>query len=357
MKPKLPPSCYVKSKKYGYVVFRPKVKSKPWLEHDAGGFLKPPIPLGKLSDGYEKIYKSYQIAKQVLEPNAAQVNTLHWIWARFKESRQFKQLAATTQKRYAVAEAVLSHDIKIQRKPATFGDLRPEQLKRPMVIRLMDKRLSMYKDKGRQGESMVNYEIRVLSSAITWALNYVDDIGVTVNPIINIPKFRENKEGRYVTDAEYMGQLKRAPGYLPAFMEVCYLCAARQIEIRHIKKSHVHGDKLLIERRKGSNDNYIKITPRLQAAIEWALRYGATSSGWLFNDANGAQISQEGVKSAMSRLKAKMKSEGMEKDYWSLHLLKHKGQTDSKDKGITGHASEEMKRLYDHEITEHDAVK
>lgn len=357
MKHRLPPSCYVKDKKRGYVVFRPKVKSKPWLEHDKNGFLKPPIPLGKVSDGYNSLYSKYKNACKILEPNNTDINSLSWISDNFQKSNQFKKLTKETRDRYETASKVLSHEIKINGNVAEFGDLKISQIKRPMIIRLMDKRLTSYKDRGLKGESMINYEIRYLSSATTWALNYIDNVGITTNPFKGIPKFKEVAAKRYVTDDEYELQLGFASSYLPAFFEVCYLCATRQIEARHLRKSDVVGDLLVIERRKGSQDNAIKMSERLKAAVQWALENCAPSSPWLFTDRNGKQITRHGLQSNMSRLKAKMKSQGMDDSYWNLHALKHKGKTDSDDDNITGHLTESMKSRYDHSLKVHDAVR
>jgi len=63
------------------------------------------------------------------------------------------------------------------------------------------------------------------------------------------------------------------------------------------------------------------------------------------------------VDSAMQRLKKKMLDADKENMYWSIKLLKSKGISDSEDKSIAGHVSEQMKELYDTKINRVRAAK
>lgn len=52
----------------------------------------------------------------------------------------------------------------------------------------------------------------------------------------------------------------------------------------------------------------------------------------------------------MQRLKRKMAKKGLDDVYWSLHKLKSKGISDSKDKTIAGHKTEAMRQKYNTKI-------
>ena len=64
------------------------------------------------------------------------------------------------------------------------------------------------------------------------------------------------------------------------------------------------------------------------------------------NQVQEKKITQNTLQTAMRRLKKKMIERGLENIYWTAHDLKRKGISDSKDKGIGGHRSEQMKAQY-----------
>ena len=352
---KLPKYCHVKNKKSGLVVYRPRVKSESGLDFDKNGFLRPPITLGYLSDGEEELYKKYLIAVESL--NTLDARSLYSYADKFFKSERFIQFTPKSQSNYLTAKSVLKHPIQVNGKPAELGDLNIAKLNRPLLNNLRDRRLTSYRERGLHGGAMVNFELKLLSNIVSWAINYDELSGVVANPVIGLSKCKEGTQDRLVTDKEYQTQLEIATGYLPEFFEATYLTAARKMEIRELKKKNITDEGIEIERRKGSKKNIIAWTPRLRAAIDTALSKSPAKSPYVFTDRNGSMISDEGIKSAMSRLKKKMKDQGLEEVYWSMHLLKHKGVTDSENKEIAGHKNPRMKALYDKSIPVIGAVK
>ncbi len=339
----LPPNCIID--KGIYIRFHKMINGVRY--NYSVGTVKQPI---------EDIYAKYQEIIRKIK-NKPVKNTLHWLSGKFQESSEFKELSKNTQPRYLTASKVLNHEIVINNNDDVLGNMPIADLKKPFVQKLMKARLKMYKNKGKKGESAVNYEIAYISSMITWGVNYENELEIAVNPLIGIKKLKAPKNQRYVTHDEYSKQLNLAPPNLQAFFEVAYLCACRSIEVRNLRESDDLGDKLLIRRTKGSKHTYITITPRLRLAIDKAKALRPIpkiiefkQDRFIFTNQNGYQIKAEGLKSAMSRLKKKVGA-----GFWNLHLLKSKGLSDSKDKDIAG-LTESMKKRYNTKIQEHKAV-
>lgn len=339
----LPPNCHID--KGFYVRFQKQIKG-----------VKYNYQVGTTRQSIDQIWSSYQSIIRIIE-NKPDKNTLLWLSGKFQQSPKFKGLSKNTQPRYLVAARILDHGLKINNIESKLGMLLLTDISKPFIQELMQKRLEQYKASGKKGESAVNYEVAYLSSMVTWGLNFVSGLPIAVNPLIGIEMLKAPKNTRYVTHAEYSSQLNQASSLLQAFFEVAYLCACRSIEVRNLRESDDLGDKLLIKRTKGSKHTYITITSRLRLAIDKAksLRPRAkitilNDDKFIFTNQSGYEIKAEGLKSAMSRLKKKVGD-----DFWSMHLLKSKGISDSKDKDIAG-LTESMKKRYNTKIETHEAV-
>lgn len=350
-----------------YVIYRPRIPAEQQHIHpiDKHGFLKPAIKLGKTSDPHEAILRRYLAAKAELDAaRESGLNTLSWLSSRYQESRQFKELAPSTQKHYQAAAKVLDHPIKKRNKDATLGDLLATEMSKPIMQAVVEKRLADMKARKLKGEAAVNYESRYVSSMLAWGCNYVPEIGITDNPLRGLKRVKEPRNTRYVTDTEYNIQRNIAGGYLPIYFELAYLCAGRKGEVRELRESDVLDEGLRLRRTKGSKHNIVLWTPRLRAAVDAAramrvqpkiVKLGDDPT--LLTDRNGQKISDEGVKSAMSRLKKTMVEEGLGDTFWSLHLLKHKGMTDAENKDLGGHKNQAIKDSYNHELDKIKPVK
>jgi len=58
----------------------------------------------------------------------------------------------------------------------------------------------------------------------------------------------------------------------------------------------------------------------------------------------------------MSIVSFKELQKGFGDIYWSMHMLKHKGMTDAKDKDVAG-LSEQNKKIYDHSKPTNEPVR
>ncbi len=339
----------------GRIVYRPRVPQelRGKIKTDKGGFCTP-IKLGVVGDPDDKIIRAYVAAKQQFEiEKEPDKNTLNWLRAEFEKSTAFTDLAPKTQTQYSqFLTALLSHPIKSAGKEKTLGSLLVSQITSPLLRRVADKRLKNMKEEGKKGTVYINRQLAALSSAFSWGLQYIDGLGITANPCVGIKRFKEAPKKRYVTDKEYAKQYEIAgtvADYLPVLFEHAYLLASRGIEVRALKISDVTEEGYEVNRRKGSESNTIQWSDRLRAAYEAALtlhRKRKVSSVYLITSTKGGKLSERALQSAMQRLKKKMAENGLD-GFWTLHDLKRKGITDSENKGIGGHKTEEMRRRYD----------
>jgi integrase len=339
----LPPNCHIDKGKF--VRFQKQIKGKRYN-----------INLGHLNQGIDTIYSRYREALRLID-NKPKINTFYWLINKFINSEKFKNLANGTQSKYITSKRVLEQQIKLNGIYIPLGQLEIKLITKPFMHEIMDKRLSDYKDRNLKGEAMINYEVALLSSAISWGLNHVSKLDLMINPLAGIEKLKAPVNERYVTHAEYTKQYNLSSPLLRAFFEVCYLCACRSIEVRNLTDKSIEGDKLLVKRTKGSKHTYIMISPRLKLALDSAksLRKQAKISRidnnqHIFVDSKGYQLKRGYFKNEMAKLKRLMGAE-----YWTAHQLKSKGLTDAKDKNMAG-LTEAMKKRYI-KFNTHEAVE
>ncbi|MBL8268543.1 MAG: hypothetical protein JNL55_19285 [Steroidobacter sp.] len=164
-----------------------------------------------------------------------------------------------------------------------------------------------------------------------------------------------------------------SPPYLWPLLEIKYLCRMRSIEVVRLTEAHASDSGLYISRAKGSNDNIVKWTPRLKAAWEAALAVKAKTLArrtnrrrpipirpeqrFIFISESGTPLTRAGLDNAWQDLiHAAMDAEVIAREQrFTLHGLKHRGVTDTKGKRAdkkeaSGHKTEAMLDLYDHEV-------
>ncbi len=345
----------------GTLQYRPYIKKKErhdGIKTDKGGFLKPPISIGKLGDDPDHIYQAYLIAKeQIKKQETGTKGQIGWIVSEYMKSAKWKQKAPSSQKRDQNLCKIINHPIKINGKQETLAELHLSALDKPIINAIAQKRLENYKKAGKKGEVQVNREITFLTSAISWALNNVPNLGIHINPLKGREKFVEPKNERYVSHQEYEIQYNLASDirpYLQAIFEITYLTATRGVEVLDIKLSDCTEEGIRIHRRKGSRDNIITWSSRLRKAYDQALKEHDKHKirpidPYLIIGASSGQMAKGTLNAVMQELKREMTKKGLENIFWSLHKLKSKGMTDAKNKDISG-LSEAMKRHYNKEI-------
>lgn len=355
----------------GRIVWRPRVpaEDRSVIDVDSHGFLKPPVRLGSAKDSEERILSAYLSAKTSLTARTgADKHTLKWIVDQYLNSSQFRALASTTHHRTKSLVKVLEHPITANGKSITFGDLSIISITKPMVRRLADKRLENMIDNGHKGTSTINQEISLLHSAARWAIEHIDNLGITDSPF-KVKKFKVDENERYVTDEEYDVQYQIAAEvseYLPFFFELTYLIASRGIETLDLKTSHIDPDPInggiFVTRRKGSKNNFIEWTDRLYKAYQAAVRMLKNHNAYgkdvpLIISSTGHKLSMSGLRTALHRLKDTMEERGLKDTFWTLHLLKSKGVSDAESDHIAGHKTESMRNKYKTKIERHKAAR
>lgn len=352
----------------GRIVYRPYIKKSERhskIEIDKKGFLKPPIKLGKPGDDPDMIMRAYLAAKkQILCQDMLVKGTLGYIVQEYLNSRHYRKKPASSQKRNRNLMRILEQKIKINNKPAKLSDLNVRDLEKPLMNSIAEKRLAMYKSNGKKGEVQVNREVTFVSASISWAINYIPNLGLHENPLLGIKKIDEPKNERHVTDEEYAIQYQIAgevAPYLQPVFELTYLMGLRGIETLKLRLSDCTEEGIRTHRKKGSKDNIIKWSTRLKAAYDQAIQLHKNHkileiNPHLIIGDSGGEMPKSTLDDAVQRLKKTMESKGLADVYWSLHKLKSKAQGDAKDKDISG-LSEAMKRHYDNKVNTNDPVR
>lgn len=355
----------------GRIVYRPYIKKSELhnvSEVDKGGFLKPPISLGKVGEHPDVIMKNYLAAKSQIagEHKLIKKNTLGYIIKKYENSSCYLELAVSSQIRNKNLRKILvNFPIKINGIQDTLQNLPASNISKQLFRKIADKRLKNYRKNGKEGRVQVNREITFISSALSWATESLEDIPFKQNPLLKFKKFKEPENDVYVTDEQYDTQYEEAENiadYLQPVFELTYLVASRGIETLDIKLSDCLEEGILVRRRKGSIDNIIEWSDRLKAAYDAALLRHKEfdvlpEDPYLIIGSSGGQLPKSTLDSAMQRLNKHMKKEGKGDKRWTMHNLKSKGITDSEDKHIGGHKTEAMRIKYQKLIKMHKAVK
>lgn len=342
----------------GRIIYRPRLTGDlKGIKHptDKNGFIKPPIKLGKAGDAPDDIMEAYLAAKQSLQHEEKMNHRcLAYISQQYQQSEDFCSNAPKTQTDYRLfADAILSHEIELDGKPATLGDLSIEELTRPDLNAIREQRLKQYKARNKKGTVAINRQISYLQTMIKWGLNYMPELPNMANPIEGIKKFKEEANKRYVTHEELEIQCREAAkfsDYLPIVIRLSYLLGTRGVETINTRESHLLEEGIDVDRRKGSKDNIIKWSPALRAEVANAKalsRLGMISplDPYLVTNTRGDAISQSALQSAMQKLKKEMIAAGLGEYFFTLHKTKSKAQSDSDDEDISG-LSPAMKKRY-----------
>ena len=94
----------------------------------------------------------------------------------------------------------------------------------------------------------------------------------------------------------------RPQKYLPLFMELAYLLYARKIEVLDLRRDDLLPEGVRMRRRKGSKDNVIRWSARLELAVNTALALPSTiGSMYLLHDRQGQPIKSSTLDTAWQR--------------------------------------------------------
>lgn len=230
-----------------------------------------------------------------------------------------------------------------------------------------------------------NHMLRYLRRAFSWGVRF----GLCkTNPAKGVKQAKERARNGMpsrqaflaaVTYARKHGAITAHAGgsvapYLWAVMVIIYACRLRGIEAATLSDANHGKEGVIANRRKGSLDNIMKWSPALQSAVDALLEIRAAA--WkrhkldnvipirpedrpLVVSESGRELNKSSLETAWQRLMDRMIADGKlaEEDRFTLHGIKHRALTDSKDKDAAGHKTEAMRRHYDHELKEFDAAE
>lgn len=287
------------------------------------------IKLCKLDVPISEVWLRYE------EHQSETVKNLSWLLKEYSISDEFKENSASTIKyQTAFINKISQYPMK---NGQTFGSVRLNSIT-PGALR-------KYLDARREDGAPVsgNREVALISVAWNWAKER--DYIFLLNPCTDVKPNKEQPRERYVTDEEYDAVYTMAPYYLKPAMELAYLCRMRRTEILTAKKSQILDEGFDTLRIKKSKDAVTRWSERLKKAVDYQV--GNIGSVYVIHDKKGQKITIEAFKSAWTRLKKKMKQEGIEP--FNFHDLKAKGVSDFEgDKlAASGHKDPKMMAVYD----------
>lgn len=298
--------------------------------------------------------------------------TVEWLSKLYHDGAKFKALAKTTR-----ADYEYSRDVLLSQRTAdggNVGSLVANRIRTHHLQKLVDRIAA---------EGTPTKAAKVLRYArllFSWGLRRGH---VLQNPGKGLEAPQERRRQRLPDQQAYLALLSfaidgaarvsrtegsQAP-YLPLVMELGYLCRLRGIETLTLVEAQGTPEGLRINRRKGSRDNVVEWTPRLRAAWNSALAYRKAvierttriepirpEDRRLILAESGEPLTKSGLDSAWQRLVHAAIREAVitPEQRFSLHDLKRKGGTDTKDTkaekqdalGVT----EQMMKTYDKSV-------
>lgn len=286
------------------------------------------IKLCKLDVPISEVWLRYE------EHQSETVKNLTWLLNEYSLSEEFKANSkATIKYQSALIRKITDYPMK---NGHIFGSVRLNCIT-PGALR-------KYLDSRRNDGAPVagNRELAFISVAWNWARER--DYVLITNPCSNVKPNKEKPRERYITDDEYDAVYALAPSYLKPAMELAYLCRMRRTEILTSKKSQILEEGFDTIRIKGSKDAVTRWSERLKKAVDY--KASEIGSVYIIHDRKGQKIGIEAFKSAWTRLKNKMKQEGIEP--FNFHDLKAKGVSDFEgDKlAASGHKDSKMLAVY-----------
>jgi len=271
--------------------------------------------------------------------------TLRWLCAKYLECPAFMAKHPATKAEYQrchrqILAAKLANG-------AVFGDVAVHSITPGTIVKYRDKR-------GEKARVRANREIAYLSIVFSWA--YERDM-VKLNPVKGVKRLPEAPRTRYVEDWEYEAVHCRAltkvkATYLAPAMELAYLMRLRPVEVRTLQKSDCTPEGVRARRRKGSREQIVEWSARLQAAIAAADTPSPIGSIYVLHDRRGQPITQSAFDSAWGTLMNECLSSGDLIERFHFHDLKAKGVSDfdgDKQKAA-GHKSPQMAAVYDRKV-------
>lgn len=164
-----------------------------------------------------------------------------------------------------------------------------------------------------------------------------------INPVISVPRYREAKRDRYLTDTEFWAIRDKARAKLQIIMDVAYYTSQRIGDVLKIHMSDLHEDGILVVQQKTGKAVKVEWSPELRRAVELAKKDGGPVRGlYLF----GARLSYYTVRDWWREAATKAGVADTR-----LHDLRAKGLTEADKQGLdaqtlAGHTDRRMTERY-----------
>lgn len=269
----LPKGVEIKNGKYQYRHYiSVSQRENTSIPHDSQGRTKRVILCATKATDSE-FYSALAEARRYFEMQEdAEYLSLSWLYKKWTShvptgkmsgTRAYQGLEKSTQKRYDTASKILEYPVTDTVTKKKLGNLRADQITTPNLRKILDQR---YLE--GVGTSNLNNELAMLGSMFKFAKQYLPELGIHTSPTRGLEKFKTNTSTRYVTDEEYKIQYNIAcqvsRSYLPDYMELTYLLAARGCEVSNLKIGAATDQGVVVTRTKGSLDTGIRWTKRLK---------------------------------------------------------------------------------------------
>jgi hypothetical protein len=157
----------------------------------------------------------------------------------------------------------------------------------------------MLEQRKREGAAVAgNRERAALASACNFGMRqgWLD-----FNPCLGVRRNKERPSKRYVTHEELEPQLDRAPMPLYHLLAAAYLTAARQTELREMKKDQLLKEGVRIIETKTGKERLVKWSPTLRKIFVAACE--RSTNDYVFVTAKGLPWGEWALQSAMRRFK------------------------------------------------------
>ncbi|MGW8277037.1 site-specific integrase [Xanthomonas axonopodis] len=312
--------------------------------------------------------------------------TLRYLFDRFHESLEFKELATDTQddyKRYANSIADY-----LRKDGSKLGSVQVDRITTPVIQRLVEVFAMGRLANGHQPAlpatpSKANHLHRYLRRTLAWGMR----VGLCrSNPAIGVRQAREAKKHRMPTPAAFDKVLTFArergsrpphtkgscPSYLAPVMVLAYSARLRGIEVCTLNDTHKQPTGIHAQRRKGSRDTLTEWDPEMIEA--WDFLTARRTAIWtkkgrsfpvpikpedrrLLVEQTGSPMAKSSLDSAWQRFITLAMTEGIitKQERFSLHGLKHRGITDTvgnrgDKQDAAGHVTPATTGRYDHAL-------
>ncbi len=219
---------------------------------------------------------------------------------------------------------------------AAFAEFRPDQVKPTDVAQFMQANRSI--------PNMANRMRTVLKMAFDKAVL----LGIApTNPVTSVPRLKEKKRTRYITDQEYRAIQAKAAPLLAAVIEVCLLTGQRIGDVLKMRRTDLDEVGIFVEQEKTGARLRIGWSKGLREAVAQAKALAGVVKGiYLLGNSRGGKVSYYTIRDQWDKATA---AAGVEDAH--LHDLRAKAGTDTKagggdSKALLGHKSESSHARY-----------